>query len=142
MIENEIAANLLPYLEEISEGQQFYIKLAAELPTLLETYIYQHIQEGYPELPYSIDGLQIVSAKKLDSYSAEIYGMAFLLENQSKAPFYVCLSLDISGRSLEAAYIRLGDSRWKGAKTHIIETLNAPIDEIDWRYVVESKLSP
>ncbi|MFC6592969.1 hypothetical protein ACFP81_13805 [Deinococcus lacus] len=141
MIEERLAAELLPYLEGTAEGEQFSIEPTSELSSLLEYYIYWCVLENCTRLPYSIDGLYVNSAKKIGICGVEIYGMAYLLISHngsgSITPFYVYLSMDEKSGGFSKVSIKLDDEGWNGRKTHVVETLNAPIGKVAWRYVVD-----
>lgn len=102
----------------------------------MEQYIIKVLFDKYDDRKIlNLDGLYLTSAKKTGITVAELYGLAFLLCEPSRTPFFIHLTLDEALSSIVSYRILLGESNSASAtKAHPIETLDAPIDDIQWRY--------
>lgn len=89
----------------------------------------------------SLDGFYLTSARTLGPNTIEVYGWAIIISTQDTTPFFACLTLNQQRSALVAYRVMLGVTgtgrfgigglRHKG---HLIDTLNAPIDSIPWKY--------
>ena len=149
-LEAIVASELSAILEKASVESAIKVEPSAPFFYALELYIPQLLSRHYSEWEEeSLDGFFITNARKIESETAEFFGLCILISDQTLTPVFIRLTLTSSRNSIASYQVFLGEPGGghlgisgpvcnSPHAQRLLETVTKRLDNICWSYAITS----